>query len=73
MNSVWKRYGFAWVTAGFFIISLVGHWLFGWLAYVNEQVAHQQPLQVSEYLVQMTRGTYECCGNGCTAGRGGLH
>jgi hypothetical protein len=58
-GSVWRRYGFAWVTAGFFLISLAGHWVFGWFAYVNEQQAHQQPVQVSEYVVQMTRDTLE--------------
>jgi hypothetical protein len=30
---IWKRYGFAWITGGFFLISLAGHWLFGWFAY----------------------------------------
>jgi hypothetical protein len=54
-----RRYGFAWVTGGFFIITLIGHWLFGWFAYVNEQAAHQQPVQISEYLVQMSRDTLE--------------
>jgi len=39
-HSIWSRYGFAWVTGGFFLISLLGHWLFGWFAYVNEQQAH---------------------------------
>lgn len=29
-HSIWTRYGFAWVTGGFFLISLVGHWVFGW-------------------------------------------
>jgi hypothetical protein len=59
MHSIWKRYGFAWVTGGFFLISLVGHWVFGWFAFVNEQRAHQQPIQVSEYVVEMTRDTLE--------------
>lgn len=27
-----KKYGFAWVTLGFFLFSLAGHWLFGWYA-----------------------------------------
>jgi hypothetical protein len=39
-----RRYGFAWVTGGFFVISLVGHWLFGWFAYVSDQQAHKQPV-----------------------------
>ncbi|WP_287295502.1 hypothetical protein [Mesorhizobium sp.] len=30
--SVWRAYSYAWITLGFFIISLVGHWVFGWFA-----------------------------------------
>jgi hypothetical protein len=56
---IWKRYGFAWVTGGFFLISFLGHWVFGWFTYVSEQQAHQQPVQFSEYLVQMMRDTLE--------------
>ncbi|MCG7394758.1 hypothetical protein MHY87_17800 [Microvirga sp. ACRRW] len=58
-GSVWKAYGYAWITLGFFLISLVGHWLFGWFAYVNEQQAHAQPIMTSEYLVEMMRDTLE--------------
>jgi hypothetical protein len=29
MQSVWKRYGYGWVTLAFFLLSLAGHWLFG--------------------------------------------
>ncbi|WP_159348092.1 DUF6766 family protein [Roseomonas harenae] len=58
-GSIWKRYGFAWVTGGFFLISFLGHWVFGWFTYVSEQQAHQQPVQFSEYLVQMMRDTLE--------------
>jgi len=58
-RSLWKAYGYAWVTLGFFIISLIGHWLFGWFAYVSEQQAHAQPVQISEYLVEMSRDTFE--------------
>jgi hypothetical protein len=58
-RSIWKRYSYAWVTLGFFLISLAGHWLFGWFSYVDEQMAHNQPVQVSDYVVQMTRDTLE--------------
>lgn len=58
-RSIWSRYGFAWVTGGFFLISLVGHWLFGWFAYVQEQQAHQQPIVVGAYLIEMMRDTLE--------------
>jgi hypothetical protein len=57
--SIWKRYGYAWVTAAFFLLSLAGHWLFGWFAYRGDQEAHHQPVQVSEYVVQMGRDTLE--------------
>jgi hypothetical protein len=58
-GSIWKRYGYAWVTLGFFVITLVGHWLFGWFSYFSEQQAHAQPVQVSEYSIQMMRETLE--------------
>jgi hypothetical protein len=40
MRGMWKPYGYGWVTLGFFLISIVGHWLFGWFAYADEQSAH---------------------------------
>ena len=58
-NPIWKLYGFAWVTAGFFLVSLVGHWLFGWFAFVNEQAAHNQPVHFYEYVVLIGRDTLE--------------
>lgn len=58
-SSIWKAYGYAWVTLGFFLISLIGHWLFGWFAYVSEQQAHAQPVLMSDYLVEMMRDTLE--------------
>jgi hypothetical protein len=57
--SIWKRYGYAWVTAAFFLLSLAGHWIFGWFAYVDEQRAHTQPVEVSGYLTEMGRDTLE--------------
>ena len=58
-HSIWKAYGYAWITLGFFLISLAGHWIFGWFAYVSDQQAHAQPIQTSEYLVEMMRDTLE--------------
>jgi hypothetical protein len=57
--SVWKRYGFAWVTLGFLVISIIGHWLFGWFAYVDEQQTHGAAVQVGGYVVEMLRDTFE--------------
>lgn len=41
-HSIWTRFRFAWVTGGFFLISLVGHWVFGWFASANDQASHGQ-------------------------------
>lgn len=57
--SIFKKYGFAWVTIGFLIISLVGHWVFGWLAYVDDATTHQTPIQVSSFIVEILRDTFE--------------
>lgn len=57
--SIWKRYGFAWVTGAFFMFTFVGHWLFGWFEYVQDQMAHGQSPEFGEYAVQMARGTLE--------------
>lgn len=54
-----RRHGFAWVTGGFFLVSLLGHWVFGWFAYVNEQQDLHQPVIFSSYLVEMGRDTLE--------------
>ncbi|HYF07416.1 MAG TPA: DUF6766 family protein [Acetobacteraceae bacterium] len=58
-RSVWTRYGFAWVTLGFFLVSLAGHFVFGWFAYVQEQQQHGQPIEVAGYLVVFMRDTLE--------------
>lgn len=57
--SRWRAYAYAWITLGLFIFSLIGHWLFGWLAYVDEQTAHHQPIDVPGYVVEMARDTLE--------------
>ena len=54
-----RRYSFVWVTGGFFVISLIGHWLFGWFAYVNEQHDKGLPPTVGAYIVEMSRDTFE--------------
>jgi hypothetical protein len=58
-RSIFTRYGFAWVTGGFFLVSLVGHWVFGWFAYVQQQAEHAQAANVNGYLIEMMRDTLE--------------
>jgi hypothetical protein len=59
MPSVWTRYSFGFVTLGFFVVTLIGHWVFGWFAYVQEQTAHNLPVEVGGYVVEMLRDTFE--------------
>lgn len=57
--SIWKKYGFAWVTLGLFLFSLVGHWIFGWWSFISEQEAHGEPVEISQYIVIMSRDMFE--------------
>ena len=54
-----KRYAYAWITLGFFLVTIGLHWLFGWYAYLDEAAEHHQTAQFSEYLTQMGRDTFE--------------
>jgi len=54
-----KRYAYAWLTAGFFLVSIVLHWLFGWFAFVDDQQAHGEAARVAPYLMEMGRDTFE--------------
>jgi hypothetical protein len=54
-----RKYSFFWVTGAIFLVTLVGHWVFGWYAYVNEQAQHMQEPETREYLIEMMRDTLE--------------
>jgi hypothetical protein len=56
---IWKKKGYVWVTLVLFIVSIALHWWFGWLAFKEEQQAHQQAIIVSNYLIEMVRDTME--------------
>jgi hypothetical protein len=58
-RSFFKRYSYAWITLVFFGVSIAGHWYFGWKAFVSEQIAHQQPVEASDFWIQMGRDTFE--------------
>jgi hypothetical protein len=59
MSQVWTRYSYGWITLGFFLISLIGHWLFGWMAYVSEQAVHGAQPELAGWFVEMSRDTLE--------------
>jgi len=54
-----RKYAYAWITIGFFLVSIVLHWLFGWYAYVDEAMEHGSSPQSAEYLNEMLRDTFE--------------
>jgi hypothetical protein len=58
-HNLFTRYGFLWVTSALFLITLSGHWLFGWLTYVQEQHAHGEAVEIAGYTNQMLRDTLE--------------
>jgi hypothetical protein len=58
-SSIWYRYSFVWVTLTFFLVSFLGHWVFAWYAYVNEQQEFNHPIEVQDYLIQTSRDTFE--------------
>ncbi|HKX23358.1 MAG TPA: DUF6766 family protein [Rhizorhapis sp.] len=54
-----KRYAYAWITIAFFLISILGHWIFGWYAFIDEAAEHGQRPEFNQYLVEMGRDTFE--------------
>ena len=54
-----KGYAYAWLTLAFFLVSLALHWWFGWTAFADEAAQHNQTPNFNEYLVQMSRDTFE--------------
>jgi hypothetical protein len=57
--SIWRRYSYAWITIAFFAFSLAGQWVFGWFAYIDEQHAHGQPVEMGSFAVQTLRDMLE--------------
>lgn len=58
-HGVFGKYAYAWLTFGFFTVSLVLHWYFGWRSFVSEAAEHGQVVMVSDYLDLMLRDTFE--------------
>ena len=54
-----KKYAYAWITLAFFTVSIVLHWGFGWLAFVDEAREHGQAAELSPWLIEMARDTFE--------------
>jgi hypothetical protein len=54
-----KRYAYLWITLAFFLVSIGLHWWFGWQAHVDEAALHGRQADVSGWLVEMGRDTFE--------------
>jgi hypothetical protein len=54
-----RKRGYLWVTLSFFVMSLAIHWTFAWFVYVQEQIEHNQAIEVSGYFNQTLRDTME--------------
>ena len=54
-----KRYAYLWITLTFFLVSIGLHWMFGWYAYVDEAAEHGQQPELSGWLIEMSRDTFE--------------
>ncbi len=54
-----KKYAYAWITLGFFAVSFGLHWMFGWFSFVEEARSHGQAAELTPYLVEMGRDTFE--------------
>jgi hypothetical protein len=53
------KYSYAWLTLAFFLVSLLLHWWFGWKSFVEDAREHGQVAEVSPYLSEMLRDTFE--------------
>lgn len=58
-HGIFGKYAYAWLTLGFFLVSLVLHWFFGWRSFVAEAQEHHQTPEVAGYLDEMLRDTFE--------------
>ncbi|HYF29452.1 MAG TPA: DUF6766 family protein [Candidatus Paceibacterota bacterium] len=58
-TTIWSKYGYLWITLVLFLGSLIGHWVFAWYAFVDEQLAHGQAIELNAYFIEVMRDTLE--------------
>ena len=56
---LFKRYGYAWVTLGFFLVSLALHFYFGWATFRDDAAQHGATAEMGEFLNQWGRDVFE--------------
>lgn len=56
---IWGKYAYAWITLGFFLVSIILHWYFGWRAFQDEAAQHGSTPQFAEFITEAARDTFE--------------
>ncbi len=56
---IFGKYAYAWLTAGFFLISLLLHWYFGWKDFAEDAREHGSQPEVAQFTNEMLRETFE--------------
>ncbi len=46
----WGKYAYAWLTLGFFLISLILHWVTAWFTFVQDSAQHNAAPEVTAYV-----------------------
>ena len=59
LRKVWKNFGLSIALATLFLVSWAGHAVAEWGTYRHEQLAHGEPVRISEYLVHFGQSTLE--------------
>jgi hypothetical protein len=54
-----KRYAYGWIAVLFFLVSITGHWMFCWYAFLEDAAEHAPQPAFSEYAIEMGRDTLE--------------
>lgn len=58
-TTILKKYGYFWITFGLFLLAIIGHWMLAYYAFRAEQAAHNEPVELKQYLVEVGRDTLE--------------
>ena len=54
-----EQHAYLWITLAFFLVSLALHWGLGWFAFADEAAEHGRQAEISGYLMEMGRDTFE--------------
>lgn len=58
-KGIWGKYAYGWLTLGFFLVSMLLHWWFGWKAFQEEAANHGQTPELASFAVEAARDTFE--------------